>query len=356
MSTTNGYPPSIGIVQVWAFNVEALIVFGFIGGFITITRANVHDEWWSWGAPIANSLGSITLLVGLPRAVPAVFYLLGFAILSAIYISIYLRKFGVGQVVQASGSAAGFCAVALWSLRIPFAEILPLAIALFFCTITGERISTDRIRFPNAKASNQVVAMMLILFGGALIAAIHPDIGVPLFGIYLIVCAIACAIFDTYRRGLSASKMVHFRSIMLLCVYLWTVTVGLIQLAYGYYPTGYGLDASWAAFFFGAVMSFTIGSSAEFLAMVYWRYLSYRKEMWVFPVAIQGSLVLRVIGGDAREVFQLWQAGLIATAIYTLGWLCFGLYWSTQSVSKGFRKDTKPVSAQEYAASEGSNG
>ena len=142
-----------------------------------------------------------------------------------------------------------------------------------------------------AAAGRLALALLLVIVVAA--ATLWPDVGMPAFGVTLVVIAVVFAARDIARHTVRSTDLPRFSAACLLTGYAWLGVAGLLWLR----PELSGLryDAVLHATFLGFVMSMVLAHAPVILPAVLRRPLPYTPAFWAVAVLLHGSLLVRVL-------------------------------------------------------------
>lgn len=297
-----------------------LMVFGFVGGAIGLERAVAVRTRWAWLGPAASAVGVVTTLAGLPKAVPGVFFALGFLVLGLTYVAVHRRQPTFAVLTQAVGVIGGVAAAAWWASGAVFAYAMPLGVLFAVATIIGERLELARVSFTGAAAEERVTALVLALAASSLVFIVHPQAGFAVMGIVLILVALATVRVDVARHLVNSTGLPRYSAACMLLGYLWLIVGGAIWVAFGHRETGFVYDAGVHAIFLGFVISMIFAHAPIILTSVIRHPLPYHPVMYLAVVLLHAGLALRLVG-DFREATALWQVGGVVNVLAVLVFL-----------------------------------
>ena len=317
-----------------------LMVFGFVGGAIGLERTVAVRKSWAWAGPAFHVLGVVTLLAGLPRAVPAAAFAASFLVLGAMYTEIYRhRQPMLAVLVQAVGVLGGVAAAVQWSTTGGFAAAMPLAVLYAVATILGERMELARLTMSGARASGSLAALVLALAAAAVIFLANPAIGYRVMGLTLVACAARAAQLDVAKNLVRSTGLPRFTAFAMLAGYGWLALGGVFWLAFGPDVTAFAYDASIHAVFLGFVISMIFAHAPTILTSVIRRKLPYHPALYVPLILLHLGLALRIYA-DLRQYAGAYQSGGLATILAVLVFLITGIILTWKEARHGDR--TRP--------------
>ncbi|MDO4928391.1 MAG: hypothetical protein Q3976_04940 [Corynebacterium sp.] len=278
-------------------NYHALfMVFGFIGGAITLERAVAIRNSWTWIAPALNVLAILTLLLGLPEIVPAALWLGSAVLLLGIYWLAWQRQPALAVVVQSLGAIAFGLAALQWGITTEFPVLLAAVFPI--ATILGERMELARIAYgPNSPRwiTGEVVALLV----AATIQASHA------FGVLLIVVALHSGYFDAARKLIHGKGLARYSASCMLLGYGWLIIAGLLWGVAGE-GTSYAYDAQIHCIFIGFVLSMIFAHAPTILGAVVGIQVPFNYWLVVPVAVVHIGLLIRVFAIVAE---QTWEIG-----------------------------------------------
>lgn len=315
-----------------------LMIFGFVGGAIGLERTVAVRTRWAWAGPVCSALGVVTLLAGLPVAVPALLFTGSFLLLGLVYATVHRRQATAAVIAQAAGVIGAVSATLLWGFGDGgFAAAMPPAVVFVVATIIGERLELARIPVTAGNPEPLITGLVLALAAAGILFVAAPEVGHPLMGLLLVAVAVVTARVDVARRLVRAQGLPRFSAVCMLAGYLWLGLAGLLWVAFPRTTTGFLYDAAVHAVFLGFVISMIFAHAPIILTAVIRRPLPYHPVMYVPVALLHGGLALRLLG-DAREAVPLWQAGGVINVLAVLTFLLTGVTLSVLASRRRARR------------------
>ena len=293
-----------------------LMVFGFVGGAIGLERVVAVKKTWAWAGPICHVVAVVSLLVGAPRFVPAIFFAWSFLILGAIYLEIHRRQPTLAVLVQAAGVIGGVAASLLWAMADSFAMAMPLCVLYVVSTIIGERMELARVTMAGTKAESLITVLVLALAAAGVIFVLVPAVGYRLMGLFLFAISVTTVRVDVAKNLVHGTGLPRYSAVCMLAGYFWLAFAGVIWLAFGQ-ATGFAYDASVHTVFLGFVMSMIFAHAPIILTSVIRKKLPYRPVLYLPVALLHGGLVLR-IAADALTRTTVFRVGGMTNVIAVL--------------------------------------
>lgn len=315
-----------------------LMIFGFVGGAIGLERTVAVRTRWAWAGPVCSALGVVTLLAGLPVAVPALLFTGSFLLLGLVYATVHRRQATAAVIAQAAGVIGAVSATLLWGFGDGgFAAAMPPAVVFVVATIIGERLELARIPVTAGNPEPLITGLVLALAAAGILFVAAPEVGHPLMGLLLVAVAVVTARVDVACRLVRAQGLPRFSAVCMLAGYLWLGLAGLLWVAFPRTTTGFLYDAAVHAVFLGFVISMIFAHAPIILTAVIRRPLPYHPVMYVPVALLHGGLALRLLG-DAREAVPLWQAGGVINVLAVLTFLLTGVTLSVRASRRRARR------------------
>ncbi len=315
-----------------------LMIFGFVGGAIGLERTVAVRTRWAWAGPVCSALGVVTLLAGLPVAVPALLFTGSFLLLGLVYATVHRRQATAAVIAQAAGVIGAVSATLLWGFGDGgFAAAMPPAVVFVVATIIGERLELARIPVTAGNPEPLITGLVLALAAAGILFVAAPEVGHPLMGLLLVAVAVVTARVDVARRLVRAQGLPRFSAVCMLAGYLWLGLAGLLWVAFPRTTTGFLYDAAVHAVFLGFVISMIFAHAPIILTAVIRRPLPYHPVMYVPVALLHGGLALRLLG-DAREAVPLWQVGGVINVLAVLTFLLTGVTLSVRASRRRARR------------------
>jgi hypothetical protein len=277
-----------------------LMVFGFVGTVVVLERAVAARRVWGYLAPAFLGLGGITLISPLPITVGQLGFVLGSAVLLAIYGVIWNRQPSTSTAVQFLGAVLGLMATVLWMGGVSIPQVVPAMVLYLVLTIAGERLELARISpSVDARAELLLLVTALGLVAATLIGLLWPAAGYPVLGAALLALTVWLFGHDVATRLVRSRGLPRYMAACLLAGYGWLAVVGAIWLVGGAVYESVAYDALLHAVFLGFVISMIMAHAPTILPAVLRRPLPYRPVMYIPVAVLHGSLVARTLVGDA---------------------------------------------------------
>ena len=276
-----------------------VMTVGFVGSLIALERAVAQGRRLSYAAPLGMSLGALLTLTPAPLWVGQSLMLIGAFALLLVYLPLWRRSYDPAVAIQFSGAFLSVGATGLWLGGVTIPNLVPWLTGFLVLTIAGERVELARVGQLGADPSRQdrhdaqALALALLLVVVVAAATLWPDVGLPAFGVTLVVIAVVFAARDIARHTVRSTDLPRFSAACLLTGYAWLGVAGLLWLR----PELSGLryDAVLHATFLGFVMSMVLAHAPVILPAVLRRPLPYTPAFWAVAVLLHGSLLVRVL-------------------------------------------------------------
>lgn len=293
-----------------------LMTLGFLGTLIALERAVALRVVWGYAAPGLLGAGGLALTAGLPGHVGAVLLADGSAVLLAVYAMLYRRQRDESTAVEALAAVAATGAAVLW-LRLPVAELLLWLVAFVVLTIAAERVELARLHLP-AFAGQLLLGASVLFLATAVGSLAWPDLGDRAAGLVLLLLTVVLVRYDVARHTIRLPGLPRLSAAALLCGYCWLAVAAVVWLYAGTPTTPAQYDTAVHGVFLGFGMSMVIAHAPVILPAVIRRPMPYRQMQWAPLIVLQLSLVLRVAGGNALGLHQLWTAGAVLGVVALL--------------------------------------
>ncbi len=297
-----------------------LMMLGFLGSLIALERAVALRQRWALAAPVLLGGGGILLLTPLPLAVGHAVQFAGAVCLVVIYRGIAARAPSVPVTIQWLGALALVAAAALWWVGVATPAVLPFLTAFLVLTIAGERLELARIAGPGESAQRVLLGLSGALLLGACAALMWPLICGAVFGAVTLGLVAWLAHYDVATRLVHAAGLPRYVAVNLIAGIVWLAVAGLTWLLWGAYDDGPAFDIAVHAVGLGFAMSMVLAHAPVILPAVLRRPLPYRPVLYVATVALQASLVVRVVA-DVRDLPAAWQVGAGANVVAVLAFV-----------------------------------
>jgi hypothetical protein len=297
-----------------------LMALGFLGTMIALERAVALGRTWAYLSPLASGLAAVSLLLGLPDAVPGVLFLIAGLAFCAMYVAFDRIEVALHTRTQAVGAVGWPVTAVLWLTGQPVSAIVPWLAAFLVLVIAGERLELSRLGQIAPRARWTFIAAAAIFFGGVALTLLQPDAGMRLAGIGLLAVTAWLASHDLARRTVRMQGVTRFIALCLLIGYVWMAVAGVIWLGFGASAAagGAAYDAMLHTLFLGFVMSMVFGHAPVIVPAVLRVPFPYQSRFYAHLALLHAGLLLRVVAGDLLGVRPLWQAGGVINVVALL--------------------------------------
>ncbi|HEU4677021.1 MAG TPA: hypothetical protein VFS29_13580 [Motilibacteraceae bacterium] len=297
-----------------------LMVLGFLGTLISLERAVALDVRPGYLVPAAAGLGGASLAAGLPLVVGQVLLTAAGAGLIGLYALAAQRQASLHLAVMAAGAFSWLTAALLWLAGWDVALVVPWLAGFLVLTITGERLELSRLVRLTDAARAWFVAAAAVFVGGLVVSVADVGAGVRVAGAGLVALAAWLAVHDVARRTVRQRGLPRYMAVCLLCGYGWLALAGSLWLAFGTLEDGSAYDAMLHALFLGFVIGMVFAHAPVIVPAVFRAAVPYRPHFYGHVALLQGSLLLRIVGGDVAGSRLLWQVGGVLNEVALL---CF---------------------------------
>lgn len=274
-----------------------LMVLGFLGTVISLERAVGLDRSWAWVAPVTSAAGAFLLLLGWFRPGAILAIVAGIA-LTAVYVAaVSISGREAHLIVMGAGAVAWVVGATGLALGASVPATVPALAGFLVLTICGERLELSRMGRPRSPGWRRLVVGSAAAVAIATVAGlVDLTIGSRLFGIGVVVLALASAAGDIARRTIRASGVTRYMAVALLSGYAWLVVAGLVWSAGGLAPGTGSYDVALHALFVGFVLSMVFGHAPVIVPAVAGVDLPFHPSWWAPLALLHGSLLIRVLG------------------------------------------------------------
>ncbi len=303
-----------------------VLVLGFVGTLIAVERAVAAGRRWCYLAPAFLGLGAVLLVSPAPRHLADAALLAGAALLTAVYVPLWLRSWDPAVLVQAAGAVLATGAALLWAAGLPAPELLGWLTGFLILTIAGERLELARVAMAGTSAELLLGAATAALVLGALAQLLWPTVGYALLGAAVLSITVWLFRFDVARRTVHTTGLTRYMAVCLLAGYAWLAVPGLAWLLVGPVHSGGGYDAIVHAVMLGFVLSMIMAHAPVILPAVLRRPLPYTPVMYGPVVLLHASLLLRVAVGDVRDLSWAVQAGGVLNIVAVLAFAAVAVH------------------------------
>jgi hypothetical protein len=298
-----------------------LMVFGFVGTLIALERAVALGTRWALLAPACSGAGGVALLVTGPGVAGKALLMLASVLLLGIYRRLWQRQQSVALLAQAGGALAWYAATLLWLAGFAIAEIVVWMVAFVVATIAGERLELSHLTLRDPRAEYGLLAAVTALLVTATAAVLWPPAGTHLFGAALLAVTAWLAVCDVARRTVRGRGLPRYSAVGLLAGYAWLALAGLLWAGAGPVTEGPRYDATLHAVFLGFVLSMIFVHAPVILPAVLRRPLPYHPVLYAPLALLHGSLLVRVLLGDAAGLEPAWRWAGVANVAAVLSFV-----------------------------------
>lgn len=296
-----------------------LLVFGFVGGLVSLERAVALRAGWAYAAPILLVLGALATLTPAPALVGTLAILLGMLVHLGQYLAIWRRQPMTATSVQALGVVAGVAAALVWTAGVGVARLVPLLAVFLILTIAGERLELARVAIRGILPERLLFAASVALVVAALLGLTAPAVAIPVAGLLLIALVAWLLRYDIARVTVRRAGLPRYVAVCLLTGYGWLLVAGAGWLIGGPQTAGALYDATTHAVFLGFVMTMIMAHAPLILPAVLQLRIPYHPALYVPVALLHFGLLIRLLGGDAWGlVLALPIGGAISAAAIVL--------------------------------------
>lgn len=292
-----------------------LMVCGFFGTVIGLERAVALGRPWAFAAPFATGGGGLLLLAGAESS-GAVMLTLGSLVFLAVALAVVKRQPEPFTRLLALGALAWALGNTLWALGAAIPEVVPLWASFLVLTIAGERLELSRFLKPWRWRNPTLVAPIVLIGGGAGLAAAGLPHAWTAFGLGCLALVGWSLINDIVRRTIRQPGLTRYVAVCLLSGYVWLAVAGLLAPGLDGGLESLRYDAALHALFVGFVFAMVFGHAPVILPAVLKIALPFHRVFYL-PLALLHASLLARIGGDllALEDVRLWGGALNGLAI-----------------------------------------
>jgi hypothetical protein len=310
-----------------------LLVLGFVGTVVALERAVALRRWWGFAAPAGLGAGAVLLLTAAPLPVGQAVLVGGTLAQLALYGALWRRQESGALALQALGAVLAAGSALLWWGGAPVASTLPWLAGFLVLTIAGERLELARVGAIGERAERLVLILGSALFAAVVATVLWPAAAHPLLGAALLALVGTLVVHDVARRTVRATGLPRYMAWCLLAGYAWLVVAGGIWLLAGEVSGGPAYDAVVHAVFLGFTLSMIMAHAPVILPAVLARPLPYRPAFYGPAGLLHGSLLLRVLGGDAYGLPWALQLGGSLNITAVLGFVGIAV-WSGATAAR----------------------
>lgn len=317
-----------------------LMVLGFVGTVISLERAVALGNRWGYLAPGTSGLAVLVLLSPAPLAVGRWLLVAGSIGLLALYVPLWRRQRDEAVLVQAMGALLAVGGALLWAADVPVSVLIGWLAGFVVLTIGGERLELARLAM-GPGAGTRLVALSCALCVGVAASLLWPVPGSALLGVTLAVLSGWLLFHDAARRTARSTGLTRYMAVCMLAGYGWLLVAAAIWTIGGPAGDGAAYDAVIHAVFLGFTISMVMAHAPVIVPAVVRRPLPYRPVFYVPVALLHGSLVVRLLIGDAYGVDEAWQYGGLLNVVAVLAFVAVAL-WSAVAGTPPPRKATDP--------------
>lgn len=284
-----------------------LMVLGFLGTLIALERAVALRRRWPYAAPVATSVATLAILVGVPPPLPGLLLTGAGTVLVAAYLVLLRVRVTADLVLMAMGAVAWVGAAALWTAGWSAPALGPMLAAFLVLTILGERLELSRLRVPSGRAQRPVLVLAAVFAVGVALSPTQRVVGLVVGGVALVALTAWFWRYDLARATVRSVGVTRFAAVCMLTGYVWLGVSGVLWVGLGL-GIGPGLvyDAALHSLFLGFVISMVMGHAPIILPAVLRVPLPYTRVAWV-PLALLHLSVAARVGADLAG--STWARG-----------------------------------------------
>lgn len=294
-----------------------LMVSGFLGTLVALERAVALRARWCYSAPALSAAGALALLTGLPVAVGAALLTLGSVALVAVSAAMVRRHPARHVVTMAAGAVALLGGNGLWLAGRPIFHAAYWWAAFLVLVIAGERLELSRVLRPTRTAARLFTLAVGLLGGGLLLSLLRYGDGMRLASVGSVALALWLARYDLARRNVRRRGLTRYIAVNLLVGYGWLALSGVLGIVSGPLVAGPRYDAWLHALFLGFVFGMIFAHAPIILPSVLGIDVPYRSILYLPPLLLSSSLLLR-IAGDLTFNLPLRQWGGLVNVVAVL--------------------------------------
>lgn len=318
----------------------ALMICGFLGTVISLERAVALRAGWAFAAPLASGAAVLLALAGADAAA-LLAWLAASLLLLAASVAI-LRKQDAAHARLLVVATAAWCAGLLLALAGATWDAVLLAwLDFLILTIAAERLELTRLMRRRPLAPLLLVAIVVVLLTGTLLAAVSPTIGHATHALACIALAGWLFAFDLARHTVRTEGVARFAAVCLLGGYAWLAVAGAAQFAWiAGLPVARDL---WLhAIGLGFVVSMIFGHAPIILPAVAGLAVRFSVLLYLPLALLHGSLLLRfaaAVGAWAdAQALRATGAWLNAAALLLFALLMLHAVWQARRAGAGRRR------------------
>lgn len=296
-----------------------LMVLGFLGTLIALERAVAVDVRAGYLAPAASGAGGLALILGLPLIVGQLLLAAAGVGVVGLYVVAARRQMAFHLGVMAGGAVSWVVAAGLWLTGWDVGRLIPWLAGFLVLTIVGERLELSRVTRLTRAARVTFAGAVTVFSVGITVAIGAFSPGARIAGAGLLLLAGWLAAYDVTRRTVRQQGLTRYMAVCLLAGYAWLAVSGALWLRYGLagWPA---YDAMLHALFLGFVIGMVFAHAPVIVPAVFRAAVPYRKHFYAHVGLLHGSLLLRLLGGDAAGNHTAWQVGGVLNEVALL---CF---------------------------------
>src|SRR5699024_3606571 len=167
-------------------------------------------------------------------------------------------------------------------------------------TIAGERLELAHVALTDPRAQPYALGITGAVVVATLATLLWPSAGYPLLGLALVALVAWLVRYDIAVKTVRSTGLPRFSAACLLAGYAWLTVTALLWVVAGAVRSGPLYDASTHAVLLGFVISMIMSHAPIILPAVLRRPLPYHPVMYAPAALLHVSLVVRLLGGDAR--------------------------------------------------------
>lgn len=302
-----------------------LMALGFLGTVISLERAVALGRRWAFAAPALAGAGGLALLVSLPPVVGRLLLCGASIVLVVVYVVVHRIQPALHLRVMAAGAVCWYVATVLWLAGWSLPRLVPWIAGFLVLTILGERLELARVAMLTRRSVREFLVGASMFGAGLVLSTTVPltgSVGVRLVGAGMVALAVWGAAHDVARRTVKIAGVTRFMAVCLLAGYFWLLVGGVIWLVAGNLGATVAIyDAALHTVFLGFVMSMIFGHAPVIVPAVLRVRLPFHRWFYAHAALLHGSLLARVVLGDAAGIGLWSQVGGAGTELAILVFL-----------------------------------
>jgi hypothetical protein len=289
----------------------ALMVGGFLTTLIALEKVIPLKISYFFAVPVVSALSLLMVVPGFHQAGIILMMMGGAGLLITQLTYMYRHPHDLSVWLMAAGAACLLVGEAMLFKKQFYPAAFPWWMGFLVFTITAERLELTKFLPVTAQARRALMAFLFAFIAG-LIFPFH-QVGNYISGFSMIAIALWMLRHDVISVGLRKEGLTRFSAASLLAANCWLILAGFLLVLQP--ETIYTYDMLVHTFFIGYVFSMIFAHGPIILPGVLGVSVKpFHGVLYVWPVLLNLSLVIRIIADTTPVIFWREVSGLFSAA------------------------------------------